>query len=99
MFHAINCWLARQARRIHDARLAREHRIAQAVVDNGWQVQHAGFSTWLYRDPRFDRFPPVRIPSDLVSPVRLAAINRIQAALDDGAEATICDGKTGRWPR
>lgn len=53
MFHAINTWLARQARRVHDARLARENQIAQAVVDNGWQLQVAGFSTWRYRDPRF----------------------------------------------
>jgi hypothetical protein len=50
MFHAINTWLARQARRARDAQLARDNQIAAA---NGWQVQRVAGSTYRYRDPRF----------------------------------------------
>ena len=52
MFHAINAWLARLARRIHDARLTRDNQIAAA---NGWQIQRVSATgTYSYRDPRFD---------------------------------------------
>jgi len=51
MFHAINAWLARLARRVHDTRLARDNQIAAA---NHWQVQCTATSTRRYRDPRFD---------------------------------------------
>jgi len=52
MFHAINAWLARLARRIWDCRLTRDNRIA---LVNEWQIKrvsHVG--TYRYRDPRFD---------------------------------------------
>jgi hypothetical protein len=52
MFHAINTWLARQARRARDYRLARDNQIATA---NGWQVQRIAGGTYRYRDPRFDQ--------------------------------------------
>ena len=51
MFHAINAWLARQARRARDHRLARDNAVAAA---NGWQVQRVAPGTYRYRDPRFD---------------------------------------------
>ena len=51
MFHAINAWLARQARRARDHRLARDNAIAAA---NGWQVQRIAPGTYRYRDPRFE---------------------------------------------
>ncbi|HUK70636.1 MAG TPA: hypothetical protein VLW50_18075 [Streptosporangiaceae bacterium] len=50
MFHAINAWLARQARRARDYRLARDNAIAAA---NGWQVQRVAGGTYRYRDPCF----------------------------------------------
>ncbi len=50
MFHAINAWLARQARRARDHRLTRDNQIAAA---NGWQVQRAARGTYCYRDRRF----------------------------------------------
>ncbi len=51
MFHAINAWLARLARRVYDARLAHDDQIAAA---SQWQVQRVATSTRRYRDPRFD---------------------------------------------
>jgi hypothetical protein len=50
MFHAINSWLARQARRARDHRLTRDSAIAAA---SGWQVQRTALGTDVYRDPRF----------------------------------------------
>jgi hypothetical protein len=52
MFHAINRWLARQARRIRDARLKREHQITAAT---GWRIERVARGTYRhYRDPGFD---------------------------------------------
>ncbi len=50
MFHVINAWLARQARRARDYKLARDNAIAAV---NGWQVQRVAAGTYRYRDPRF----------------------------------------------
>ncbi len=60
MFHAINAGLGRLARPIQ-ARLARDRELA---TWHGWQIQKAGFGTYVYRDPRFGQLArwPVAVP-------------------------------------
>jgi hypothetical protein len=51
MFHAINAWLARHRRQIHNITgLARDNAIATA---HGWHAEQIKPGTWSYRDPRF----------------------------------------------
>ena len=51
MFHAISGWLAHQARRIRDHRLADDLGFA---AGHGWTAREIAPGTWAYRDPRFD---------------------------------------------
>jgi len=57
MFQVISARLARLAARARDRQLTRQQ---QAVAVYGWQVQRVGFSTYRYRDPRFDTLRPAR---------------------------------------
>lgn len=51
MFHAINAWLARHRRQIHNVTgVARDNAIAAA---HGWHAEQIKPGTWSYRDPRF----------------------------------------------
>jgi len=80
MFHAINQQLARLRRQILDIGLVRDNAIAAA---HGWQARQVKPGTWSYRDPRFGQHPAGKIASTIV-----------QAALSDGHEVTVIDGKS-----
>ena len=79
MFHAINQQLTRLRRQILEIGLARDNAAAAA---HGWQARQVKPGIWSYRDPRFDRHPAVKIAST------------VQAALSDGHEVTVIDGKS-----
>jgi hypothetical protein len=57
MFHAINGWLTRHARRNRE-QLARDNEFAAM---NGWQSRPVNrLGTWAYRDLRFTARTPIR---------------------------------------
>jgi len=85
MFHAINAWLARLARRVYDTRLARDNQIAAA---NQWQVHRTAASTRRYRDPRFD----------LLTVGHTADGTAVAVDMTSGAIVAVQDADTaGRW--
>jgi hypothetical protein len=83
MFHVINQQLARLWRQILEIELARDNATAAA---HGWQVRQVKPGTWSYRDPRFGQHPVGKVAST------------VQAALYDGHEVTVVDGKS-TWRR
>ena len=79
MFHAINQQLTRLWRQILDIGLARDNAIAAA---HGWQARRVKLGKWSYRDPRFGQHRAGKIAST------------VQAALSNGHEVTVIDGKS-----
>ena len=79
MFHAINQQLTRLRRQILNIGLTRDNATATA---HGWQARQDKPGIWSYRDSRFGQRRVGKIAST------------VQAALSDGHEVTVIDGKT-----
>ena len=87
MFHAISGWLAYQARRIRDHRLADDLGFA---ADHGWTAREIAPGTWAYRDPRFTILAGIRAGQKLSAAgpswAQAAITGRIDALPSEGTE-------------
>ena len=93
MFHAISGWLAYQARRIRDYRLADDLGFA---ADHGWTAREIAPGTWAYRDPRLTTRSGIRAGQNLApagpSWARQAIARRIAALPREGTRGGVTHG-------
>lgn len=88
MFHAISGWLAHQARRIRDHRLADDLGFA---ADHGWTAREIRPGTWAYRDPRFTTLTGIRAGHT----IKAAGPSWAQAAITGRIAALPCEDTRG----